>query len=74
MLTKENILNTLKQVEDPELHQSIIDLNMVRNIQINGTQVSLDIILTIPGCPLKAKNPTGCGGGVKNARCLPCCH
>ncbi|MFA1738318.1 Mrp/NBP35 family ATP-binding protein [Lysinibacillus fusiformis] len=55
MLTKEIILNTLKQVEDPELHQSIIDLNMVRNIQINGTEVSLDIILTISGCPLKAK-------------------
>lgn len=65
MLTKENILNALKQVEDPELHQSIIDLNMVRNIQINGTQVSLDIILTIPGCPLKAKIQQEVEGALK---------
>ncbi|WP_155592369.1 Mrp/NBP35 family ATP-binding protein [Lysinibacillus cavernae] len=55
MLVKEDIVNALKQVEDPELHQSIVDLNMVRNIQVNGTHISLDIILTIPGCPLKAK-------------------
>lgn len=55
MLVKEDVINALQQVEDPELHQSIVKLNMVRNIQINGTHLSLDIILTIPGCPLKAK-------------------
>ncbi len=54
MFVKEDVINALKQVEDPELHQSIIDLNMVRNIQINDTQIALDIMLTIPGCPLKA--------------------
>ncbi|WP_312128735.1 Mrp/NBP35 family ATP-binding protein [Lysinibacillus capsici] len=55
MLTKENVVNALKQVNDPELHQSIVDLIMVRNIQIHDNHISLDIILTIPGCPLKAK-------------------
>ena len=55
MLTKENVVNALKQVNDPELHQSIVDLNMVRNIQIHDNHIVLDIILTIPGCPLKAK-------------------
>lgn len=54
MFVKEDVINALKQVEDPELHQSIVDLNMVRNIQINDTQIALDITLTIPGCPLKA--------------------
>ncbi|WP_431812106.1 Mrp/NBP35 family ATP-binding protein [Lysinibacillus sp. FW12] len=54
MFVKEDVINALKQVEDPELHQSIVDLNMVRNIQINDTQIALDIMLTIPGCPLKA--------------------
>lgn len=54
MFVKEDVINALKQVEDPELHQSIVDLNMVRNIQINNTQIALDIMLTIPGCPLKA--------------------
>ena len=55
MLTNENILNALKEVNDPELHKSIVELNMVRNIQIEGTHISLDVILTIQGCPLKAK-------------------
>jgi len=55
MLTNEHILKTLQKVDDPELHKSIVDLNMVRNIQVNGTHISLDIILTIQGCPLKAK-------------------
>ncbi|MBD7966522.1 iron-sulfur cluster assembly protein [Paenibacillus sp. Sa2BVA9] len=47
MLTNEQILQTLKNIHDPELHQSIVDLNMVRNIQVDGTHVSLDVILTI---------------------------
>lgn len=55
MLTNEHILKTLQKIDDPELHKSIVDLNMVRNIQVNGTDISLDIILTIQGCPLKAK-------------------
>lgn len=55
MLTNERILQTLKNINDPELHQSIVDLNMVRNIKIDGTHVFLDVILTIQGCPLKAK-------------------
>lgn len=55
MLTKEHILQTLKNINDPELHKSIVELNMVRNIEIDGTHVSLDVILTIQGCPLKAK-------------------
>ncbi|MGA3598779.1 Mrp/NBP35 family ATP-binding protein [Lysinibacillus agricola] len=55
MLTNEHILQTLKKIDDPELHKSIVDLNMVRNIQVNGTHISLDLVLTIQGCPLKAK-------------------
>ena len=55
MLTNENILNALKHVMDPELQKSIVELNMVRNIKVDGTQISLDVTLTIQGCPLKAK-------------------
>jgi len=55
MLVQEDVINALQQVQDPELHQSIVTLNMVRNIHISGTHLSLDIMLTISGCPLKAK-------------------
>ncbi|MGA9174545.1 MAG: Mrp/NBP35 family ATP-binding protein [Thermoactinomyces sp.] len=55
MLTKEKILEALKEVKDPELNKSLVELNMIRNIQIKGKEVSLDVILTIQGCPLKIK-------------------
>ncbi|MCB5239105.1 P-loop NTPase [Niallia circulans] len=55
MLTNKQILNALQHVEDPELHKSIVELNMVRNIKINDETVELEIVLTIQGCPLKAR-------------------
>ncbi|MCP3762763.1 Mrp/NBP35 family ATP-binding protein [Domibacillus sp. A3M-37] len=54
-MTTEQVLKALQHVQDPELHRSVVDLNMVRNIKISGNSISLDVILTIQGCPLKAK-------------------
>ncbi|MFD6442804.1 P-loop NTPase, partial [Peribacillus sp. NPDC060186] len=55
MLTHAQVMDALKHVQDPELHKSIVDLNMVRNIEIDGTRIQLEVVLTIQGCPLKAK-------------------
>ncbi|GAB7387254.1 P-loop NTPase [Bacillaceae bacterium] len=55
MINQSDVLAALKRVEDPELHRSVVDLNMVRDIQIDGNKVSLEIVLTISGCPLRAK-------------------
>jgi ATP-binding protein involved in chromosome partitioning len=55
MITQEKVLEALRNVKDPELNKSLVELNMIRNIQISGTSVSLDVILTIQGCPLKVK-------------------
>jgi ATP-binding protein involved in chromosome partitioning len=55
MFTEEQVLKVLQPIQDPELNRSIVDLNMVRNIQINGKSLSLQVVLTIQGCPLKAK-------------------
>ncbi|MBO2532807.1 MAG: MRP family ATP-binding protein [Thermoactinomycetaceae bacterium] len=55
MLTQEKILNALRGVKDPELGMSLVELGMIRNIRIDGSRVSLDVILTIQGCPLKVK-------------------
>jgi ATP-binding protein involved in chromosome partitioning len=52
--TKEEIKSVLAEINDPELHRSIVELNMVRAIAIDGTRVAVDIALTIPGCPLKS--------------------
>ncbi|MBN2006909.1 MAG: Mrp/NBP35 family ATP-binding protein [Anaerolineae bacterium] len=53
MVTKEQVLDALKGVMDPELHRNIVDLGMVREVQVAGAQVKVTIALTIPNCPLQ---------------------
>jgi len=55
MLTKEKVLEALRDVKDPEINRSLVELNMIREIRIEGAAVSLTVVLTITGCPLKAK-------------------
>jgi ATP-binding protein involved in chromosome partitioning len=52
-LTPELVVDALRPVHDPELHRSIVDLDMVRDVSINGGAVSLTVTLTIAGCPLR---------------------
>ena len=53
MPTREQVLEALKDVQDPELHKSLVELNMIRDIVVDGSKVSLTVALTVPGCPLK---------------------
>lgn len=54
-ITRDQVLEALKGVNDPELHKSIVDLNMVKEIQIDGGHVTVTINLTVVGCPLRAR-------------------
>jgi ATP-binding protein involved in chromosome partitioning len=54
MPTIEQIRSVLAEINDPEIHRSIVELNMVRNIDLTGSTVTVDLALTIPGCPLKS--------------------
>ena len=50
----EQVIEALRPVEDPELHRSIVDLGMVRNVVVaDSGEVTLTIVLTIAGCPLR---------------------
>ena len=51
--TTDQIIDALRPVEDPELHRSIVDLGMVRDVEVSPTGVSLTVVLTVPGCPLR---------------------
>jgi len=55
VLTDADVREALRPVEDPELHRSIVDLDMVRDIGVDGDHVAVTIALTVPGCPLKAE-------------------
>ncbi len=57
-VTEEQIIEALRPVEDPELNRSIVDLGMVRDIGIVATDVTVQIALTVAGCPLRSEIDT----------------
>jgi ATP-binding protein involved in chromosome partitioning len=65
-VTKESIINALKQVDDPDLHKDLVTLNMVKDVQIEENNVSIVIELTTPACPLKDKIKFDCIEAIKN--------
>jgi ATP-binding protein involved in chromosome partitioning len=55
MPTKEQVTEALRAVIDPELRRSIVDLGMVRSIEIHPTgKVDVVVSLTTPGCPIRS--------------------
>ena len=62
---REDILKALRPVEDPELHRSIVDLGMVRDIIVDLPLVRVVIALTVPGCPLKAEIQSRVTGAIE---------
>jgi ATP-binding protein involved in chromosome partitioning len=51
---RDEILKALEQVIDPELRKPVTELDMVRDVRIDGGQVGITIALTVAGCPLRA--------------------
>jgi len=53
LLTKEIVLESLKNVLDPEIRKNLVELNMIKDIEISGQNVIINVVLTTKGCPLK---------------------
>ena len=54
-VTETAVMQALATVIEPELHRDLVSLNMIRNLQIEGNNVTFTIMLTTPACPLKGK-------------------
>ena len=54
-LTEDEVIEALRPVEDPELHLSIVDLGMVKRVEVDGEEVTVQVALTVAGCPLRAE-------------------
>ena len=52
--SREEILKALEQVIDPELKRNVVELDMVRDVRVDGGEVTVGIALTIAGCPLRS--------------------
>ena len=55
MVEKQDVMNHLDEVEDPELELSIVELGLVYDVRFeskdDGTHAEIDLTLTSPGCP-----------------------
>ena len=55
-VTEAQVIDALRPVEDPELHRSIVDLDMVRGVRLDALpRIEVDVALTVAGCPLRAE-------------------
>lgn len=64
-MTKEKILEALGNVQEPDLGKDLVTLNMVKDIEINGNDVSFTIVLTTPACPMKDMMGTASTNAIK---------
>src|SRR4051812_19276696 len=53
LLRREDVIAALRSVQDPELFKDIVTLNMVKDVQLDGSAVRVQVQLTTPNCPMK---------------------
>ena len=71
MVSKEDVLEALRSVTDPELRKDLVELNMVQDIRVDDDKVTFTLNLTTPACPLRAKieqDARAAVAGVKGVR------
>ncbi len=54
-VSKKDVLAALSQVMDPEIRKDLVTLNMIKDVQVEGSTVSFTVELTTPACPLRSK-------------------
>lgn len=59
-ITKEAVLKALGYVQDPDLHQDLVTLKMIKDVETDGNKVAFTVVLTTPACPLKEKIKNDC--------------
>lgn len=52
-ITKEQVLEALKNVDDPDLKKDLVTLGMIKDLEVDGKKVSFTVVLTTPACPMK---------------------
>jgi ATP-binding protein involved in chromosome partitioning len=67
LMTNEDVLKALSNVQEPDLGKDIVSLNMVSDISIEGNYVSFTVVLTTPACPLKDMIKNACISAIKTS-------
>lgn len=64
-MTQDQILNALRNVQEPDLGKDIVTLNMVQDIKIVNNNISFTLVLTTPACPLKDMMAKACSNAIQ---------
>ena len=64
-MTQQDILDELREVQEPDLGKDLVTLNMIKDIIIEGRQVSFTLVLTTPACPLKELMRRDCENAIR---------
>jgi ATP-binding protein involved in chromosome partitioning len=64
-MTNEDILKALSNVQEPDLGKDLVTLNMVKDVHVEGNNVSFTVVLTTPACPLKEMIMNACINAIK---------
>jgi ATP-binding protein involved in chromosome partitioning len=64
-ITESSVLKALSEVEDPDFKQDLVSLKMIKDIVIDGENISFTVVLTTPACPLKEKIKNDCIQAIK---------
>jgi len=54
-LSEHQVVEALRPVTDPELHVSIVELDMIRGVEIRRGRITVTVALTVAGCPLRGE-------------------
>ena len=54
-VTPEAVMQALSTVQEPELHNDLVSLNMIRELTVADNNVAFTIMLTTPACPLRSQ-------------------
>ena len=64
-MTRQDVLEALGTVREPDLGKDLVTLNMIRDIAIEGRRVSFTLVLTTPACPLKELMRRDCEAAIR---------
>ncbi len=53
MVSEQQVIEALRPVTDPELNVSIVDIGMVRSVDVRRKRVTVTVALTVAGCPMR---------------------
>jgi ATP-binding protein involved in chromosome partitioning len=63
--TRDAILQALRPVKDPEIDRSLVELGMIKDLEVHGDHVAFLVELTTPACPLKSVIQADCEKAVR---------